>query len=91
MQILLDFSAFVAVFQRFFGLMIQFGEGMFRIPDDLRDDFHHSFHSTTLVVEFGRASAFLVGYGQLLTLLSIRLAKAFVIQISLKMFFGETK
>ena len=51
MQIFLDFSAFVAGFQRFFGLMIQFAEWMFWIPNGLRDDFHHSFHNITLVTE----------------------------------------
>jgi hypothetical protein len=63
MQIFLDLSAFVAVFQGFFGLMIQFAKGMLGIPDCLRYDFHHSFHNTTFVAEFLRHLTFLVGYG----------------------------
>lgn len=81
MQILLHFSAFVAVFEWFLGLMIQFAKGMLWIPDSLRDDFHHSFHITTLVVELAASFAFLAGDGRLRTLLSIRLFVAFVIQI----------
>jgi hypothetical protein len=55
-QIFPHFSAFVTVFQRFLGLMIQFAEWVFWIPNGFRDDFHHSFHNTTLVVELCRAS-----------------------------------
>jgi hypothetical protein len=56
-KILSHFSAFVTVFQRFFWLMIQFAEWMFWIPNGFRDDFHHSFHNATLVVELYLALA----------------------------------
>ena len=82
MQILLHLSAFITVFEWFFGLMIQFAKGMLWIPDCLRDNFHHSFHSATLVLELAAFFAFLGGDSQLRTLLSIRLITAFVIQIS---------
>jgi hypothetical protein len=52
MQILLYLSAFIPVFQWFFGLMIQLAEGMFWIADSLRYDFHHSFHNITHVTSF---------------------------------------
>ena len=38
-DVFLDFPPFVAMFLRFFGLIIHFAEGMFRIPDGLTDDF----------------------------------------------------
>jgi len=55
MQIFLNFSAFVAVFQWFFGLMIQLAEWVFWIPDSLRDNFHHSFHNIAHVTSYFRA------------------------------------
>ena len=47
MQILLYFSAFVTIFEWFFGLMIQLAEWMFWILNSLRYYFHYSFHNTT--------------------------------------------
>ena len=52
MKIFLDFSAFVSVFQRLFGLMFHFAERVAVITDDLSDGFHHFFHN-----------AFQFGYG----------------------------
>jgi hypothetical protein len=54
MQILLHFSALVAVLERLFGLMFHFAERVARVADDVRDGFHHFFHN-----------AFQFGYGAL--------------------------
>ena len=39
------FTPLVAIFERFFGLMIRFAEGMFRIADSFTDGLHCFHHS----------------------------------------------
>jgi hypothetical protein len=49
-QILLHFSALIAVLERFFWLMFQFAERVAGITDDLDDGFHHFFHNAFFIL-----------------------------------------
>ena len=90
MQILLYFSAFVTIFEWFFGLMIQLAEWMFWILYSLRYNFHYSFHNTTHIEPlFTAPSTFLVGRRLTAYRLSIRPIVAFVIQFFLKYFWAQ--